>query len=151
MRIVEADATFLEQWLSLRQMLWEHPLELHVVEAEKILATDLETAFLLLDDDNQILGFIEGALYLEGGQKYGYVEGWFVHPDFRQKGYGGLLQDALEEWFLHRSIALVLSDTIPEKYPISARAHHRHGFKDLMTIQVFTKSIGKDIETDSED
>ena len=28
----------------------------------------------------------------------GYIEGWYVDPDLRQKGLGGLLFQAAEDW-----------------------------------------------------
>ena len=125
-------------------MLWDEPYEEHGREAERILASDIETAFLLFDDQNQAVGFIEGAIYQGGDQKYGHVEGWFVHPDRRRQGYGGQLLNALEQWILHRSIDLVLSDTVPAQYHLSPGAHKRNGFKELMTIQVFIKETNKE-------
>ena len=141
MKVVEATDAHVDQWVALCQLLWDDPGDLHLQEAEKILSSDSKAAFLLFDEANQAIGFIEGALYLDETNKYGYVEGWFVHPDFRGQGLGGQLMDALEQWLLHRSISLVLSDTIPAEYPLSPKAHKRNGFKDLMTIQVFIKQI----------
>ncbi len=145
MKVLEANREHLDQWIALRQMLWDDPRDLHLSEAEEILSSEIESAFLLFDAENRAIGFIEGALYLDENHKYGYVEGWFVHPDFRGQGLGGQLLDALEQWFLHRSISLVLSDTIPAEYPLSPKAHKANGFKDLMTLQIFVKRI--DLET----
>jgi GNAT superfamily N-acetyltransferase len=147
MKVFEATDAHIEQWITLRQMLWDDPRELHLSEAEEILTSASEVAFLLFDDDNQAIGFIEGALYLAENHKYGYVEGWFVHPDFRAQGLGGRLLSDLEQWFLHRSISLVLSDTIPAEYPLSPKAHKDNGFKDLMTLQIFVKQIDPEAHT----
>ena len=144
MKVLEANRDHLDQWISLRQMLWDDPRDLHLSEVEKILSSEFESAFLLFDDENRAIGFIEGALYLDENHKYGYVEGWFVHPDFRAQGLGGRLLSALEQWFLHRSVSLVLSDTIPAEYPLSPKAHKANGFKDLMTLQIFVKQIDPD-------
>ena len=141
MQILAANDAHIDQWIALRQLLWDDPDDLHLQEAEKILSSDSEAAFLLFDDENRAIGFIEGALYLDETNKYGYVEGWFVHSDYRGRGLGGQLLDALEQWFLHRSISLVLSDTIPAEYPLSTKAHKVNGFKDLMTLQIFVKQI----------
>ncbi len=150
MKVFEATRDHLDQWIALRQMLWDDPRDLHFREVEKILSSEIESAFLLFDDENRSIGFIEGALYLDENHKYGYVEGWFVHPDFRSQGLGGQLLDALEQWFLHRSIFLVLSDTIPAEYPLSPKAHKDNGFEDLMTLQIFVKQINPETQPKSQ-
>jgi aminoglycoside 6'-N-acetyltransferase I len=144
MQILEATDAHIDQWIALRQLLWDDPRDLHLQETEKILSSDSEAAFLLFDHENRAIGFIEGALYWDETNKYGYAEGWYVHPNFRGQGLGGQLMDTLEQWFLHRSISLVLSDTVPAEYPLSPKAHRRNGFKDLMTLQIFVKNINSD-------
>jgi len=141
MQLVAATQDHLPSWLALRRRLWPHPDAHHLQEMQEILASPSMIAFLLFDDDGQPIGFIEGAIYLTVSQKYGYVEGWYVLPDRRQQGWGGHLLSALEQWILHQSITLVLSDTIPAVYPLSARAHMANGFEELMTIQVFVKQL----------
>ena len=141
MLIREANQDDLEGWIKLRQKLWNRTYETNLSEAEEILASQLQTAFLLLGEENTPVGFIEGALYLEDTQKYGYVEGWYVKPEFRGQGLGGELMDTLELWILHHSISLVLSDTIPKEYPLSPAAHLRQGFEELMNIQVYIKKL----------
>jgi aminoglycoside 6'-N-acetyltransferase I len=141
MLIKEVSKEDLEIWAKIRQKLWDGEYELFYTEVKEIAASQTETAFLLLVDEDTPVGFIEGALYLDGDQKYGYVEGWYVEPAFRGQGYGGKLLEALEVWILHHSISLVLSDTIPKEYPLSPKAHLRQGFEELMNIQVFIKKI----------
>jgi aminoglycoside 6'-N-acetyltransferase I len=131
----------IEPWLALRRQLWPDQESEHRREMDEILASPEAVAFLLFDSKGAPLGFIEGALYLDGQEKYGYVEGWFVLPAYRRQGLGGRLLGALEQWILHHSISLALSDTIPEEYPLSPGAHARHGYKDLMHIQVFIKQL----------
>jgi aminoglycoside 6'-N-acetyltransferase I len=131
----------LESWVKLRQKLWNGTYKTNLSEAQAILASQLHAAYLILEGEDTPLGFIEGALYLDNTQKYGYVEGWYVESEFRGQGLGGELLDALEEWILHQSISLVLSDTIPKEYPLSPKAHLQQGFEDLMNIQVFIKKI----------
>jgi len=141
MHIKEANKGDLENWAKLRQKLWDGEYDIFYSEVNEITTSPTETAFLLLDDDDTPAGFIEGTLYLNGDQKYGYVEGWYVEPAFRGQGYGGQLLEALELWILHHSISLVLSDTIPMEYPLSPKAHLKQGFEELMNIQVFIKKI----------
>lgn len=139
MQLVEATQDHLPSWLALRRRLWPDPDQRHLQEMQEILASPSMIAFLLFDDGAQPIGFIEGAIYRTVSQQYGYVEGWYVLPERRGQGWGGHLLSALEQWILHQTISLVLSDTVPDTYPLSARAHERNGFKELMTIQVFVK------------
>src|SRR3954468_16198702 len=135
MQLVEATQEHLPSWLALRRQLWPEPdPQRHLQEMQEILASPAMIAFLLFDGvsmaDEESIAFIEGALYLTASHKYGYVEGWYVIPNRRGEGCGRQLLGALEEWILHQSISLVLSDTIPESYPLSTRAHRQNGFSE---------------------
>ena len=141
MQVVEATQVHLSSWLSLRRQLWPESDENHLREMQEMLANPSMAVFLLFSDDEEPIGFIEGAIYFDAAQKYGYVEGWYVIPEQQGRGYGGQLLSALEQWILHQSIALVLSDTIPEEYPLSTRAHQKYEYKELMTIRVFSKQL----------
>lgn len=141
MKIVEADTEYLDTWVEMRRALWDGTQTDQEIEAQEVLEAANMKAYLLIDDHGQPAGFIEGAIYAEAGQNYGYVEGWYVKPEYRKQGYGGQLLDALEEWILHQSITTMLSDTIPDEYPLSKQAHTRNGYKKLKTIQVFIKQL----------
>lgn len=141
MEIVEATAHHIYQWLQLRKQLWAESDDFHLSEMQDILNSESMVAFLMFSPEGSPVGFIEGALYLKTPQKYGYIEGWFVLPSFRKQGLGGQLLGALEHWFLHHAITLTLSDTIPEEYPLSPKAHAKHGYRDLMTLQIYVKNI----------
>jgi len=148
MQICEVSPEHKEAWLFLRKQLWPEPDEIHLAEMQDILDARTAVAFLLFNPNKDPIGFIEGAIYLDSPQKYGYIEGWFVLPNYRGQGLGGRLLGALEEWFLHRAISLTLSDTIPEEYPLSPKAHARYGYKDLTTLQIFVKELGAEADTD---
>jgi aminoglycoside 6'-N-acetyltransferase I len=139
--VVPATAEHEKPWLALRKQLWLDPDEDHRREMGEILASPEAAAFLIFASNGVAVGFIEGALYQERQEKYGYVEGWFVLPAYRRQGLGGRLLGTLEQWMLHHSISLVLSDTIPDEYPLSSKAHARHGFKTLMNLQIFMKQV----------
>ncbi|MBV7336961.1 GNAT family N-acetyltransferase [Chloroflexi bacterium TSY] len=141
MKIIDATVQQLEEWIALRKQLWDDSREVHVAEINALLASEHQIGYLLLNEEEVPVGFIEGALYLDGNQKYGYVEGWYVAPAYRKQGNGGRLLGALEQWVLHHAISLVLSDTIPDEYPLSPKAHANNGFKELMNLQIFVKDI----------
>jgi aminoglycoside 6'-N-acetyltransferase I len=142
MRVIQATSGHIQPWLGLRRQLWPDPDEAHLPEMQEILGSESAAAFLLLNERNEAIGFIEGALYLGGPRPYGYIEGWFVVPAFRGRGLGGQLLGSLEGWILHHSISLVLSDTIPEEYPLSTRAHAHYGYEALKNLTIFIKKIG---------
>ena len=141
MKIKPATSSHIEPWLYLRKQLWPEPDEYHKAEMQDILASDSMVAFLMFNPEDKPIGFIEGALYQDASQKYGYVEGWFVLPGYQKQGLGGRLLGELEAWFLHHAIDLSLSDTSPTDYPLSTAAHHKHGYQDLFTLQIFVKKL----------
>ena len=141
MKIIEANSSHLDEWVTVRMRLWDESRAVHLAEIQEILDSEFATAFLLLDAAQLTVGFIEGAVYNHQGQQYGYIEGWYVEPEYRGQGYGGQLLGAVEQWILHQSISLVLSATIPAQYPLSRKAHKDNGFKELFNIQVFMKNL----------
>lgn len=144
MRIQKACESNFEAWLGLRKLLWPEQDEMHVGEMREILTSDTQVAFLIYTSDDQAVGFIEGAIYLNPRQNYGYVEGWYVLPATRGQGLGGELLGALEGWFLHHSISLSLSDTIPAEYPLSPEAHVRYGYREYATMKIYIKQLESD-------
>jgi len=144
MKILEASDSNFKAWLGLRKLLWPGADEMHVGEMRAILDSDTQIAFLMFSSDDQPVGFIEGAIYLNPSQDYGYVEGWYVLPDFRGQGLGGELLGALEGWFLHQAISLSLSDTIPAQYPLSPEAHARYGYREYATMKIYIKQLESD-------
>lgn len=142
MKITRADETHIEAWLHLRKLLWPGASdEDHTQEMRAILASDTAAVFLMFDPGGQPVGFIEGALYLNPPRSYGYIEGWFVLPQYQKQGLGGQLLGQLEQWFLHKNIALSLSDTIPAEYPLSPKAHARYGYREFETLQIYIKDL----------
>ena len=141
MKIIEADNSRLDEWIAVRMRLWDDSRDAHVTEIQEILDSDFAIAYLLLDEAQLAVGFVEGAVYDCQGQRYGYIEGWYVAPEYRGQGYGGQLLSAVEQWILHQSISLVLSDTIPAQYPLSRKAHIDNGFEEWFNIQVFMKTL----------
>lgn len=144
MKILRASETHFDAWLTLRKLLWPDAEETHEREMHDIISSDNQAAFLMFNPDNEPIGFIEGALYLHSPQKYGYIEGWFMLPQYRGRGYGGQLLGFLEEWFLHHAIALSLSDTIPREYPLSPRAHAKYGYRELSTLKIYIKELASE-------
>lgn len=139
MQVTQAKEQHLDQWATLRSQLWPDELALHRREIADILADDTQTAFLLQDESHTLHGFIEGKLYQTATTRYGHVEGWYVSPTLRGQGYGQLLLEQLEAWFLHHAIDCYHSDTIEAEYPLSKSAHLKGGYTELFTLTIFIK------------
>lgn len=139
MRIVTADEEQQDVWIDLRNRLWPGDLASHQQDVAGILSAPSEIAFLLIDDLGKGYGFIEGKYYQTKNHRYGHVEGWFVEPSLRGKGFGRKLLDKLEHWFLHHSIERFYSDTIEKEYPLSKLAHIENGYEQIYQLSVFLK------------
>jgi len=105
-----------------------------------MLALENEVCFLVTDEANQVVGFLEGAVHHGPDGPYGHVEGWYVRPEYRQQGYGKRLIGQFEQWCLHRSICLLTSDTV-SSYPISPAAHSGCGFTQIHELKIFMKKL----------
>jgi GNAT superfamily N-acetyltransferase len=144
MQVVEAQQRDIESWAALRNCLWPGEIQMHLDEARQLLSQKDEIAFLLRDKGGALHGFVEGKYYHSGNKPYGHIEGWYVLPGERSKGYGRLLLERLESWFLHHAITHYHSDTIETDYPLSKKAHEANGYKVLYKITVFGKASSPD-------
>ncbi len=82
----------------------------------------------------ELVGFAEVSLrsVAEGcdtSQPVGYLEGWWVAPEFRRRGIGRALVDAALAWARANGAAEFASDAEPDNEE-SLRAHHALGFEE---------------------
>ncbi len=80
--------------------------------------------FVAADPSGCLCGFVEVSLRQSaegcGTRPVGYIEGWFVDPDYRNQGVGRSLVVAAETWALERGCQEMASDlviTTPKKVP----------------------------------
>ena len=85
------------------------------------------------NSDKALIGFVEVSLrsHADGcdeSQPVGFLEGWFVHKDWRRVGIGRLLVAEAEEWANLQGCKEIASDTwIDNK--ASQRAHEALGYE----------------------
>lgn len=134
----------LPAWVSLRQALWPTlTAEAGLEECQAMLHSDADVAYIAWQDQ-QPVGFIEGQLRQgDDAQLYGHVEGWYVTADVQGTGVGKALMSALSNWFLHRHIRTLFSDTNPD-YPLSPAAHQAAGFEEVDRILIYRKRLNGD-------
>ena len=90
-------------------------------------------------------GFAQAQLrrdYVEGSSTspVGYLEGVYVEPDFRRRGFAQALLRACEAWARERGCAEFASDCELEN-EVSAAFHARMGFAEVNRIRCFLKPL----------
>jgi aminoglycoside 6'-N-acetyltransferase I len=100
--------------------------------------------FVASENELQTVGLVEAHLrdYAEGAdsQPVGYIEGWFVLPEFRKRGIGRALIEAAEGWARSRGCSELASDAQLDNQG-SIEAHGRLGFRETERIVCFLKRL----------
>lgn len=132
-------------WVRLRHALWPDA-ELSELEEElaDLLADSRQTAFGAFSAEGQLLAFVEAALHetVEGctTSPVGYIEGWYVLPEYRRAGFGRRLIAAAEDWARACGCREMASDTTPE-YPFSPAAHYALGYVEIEDKALFFRKL----------
>ncbi len=125
--------------------LWnQHGAQALRSEFAEVMAAARGVFFLKLDHEKPI-GFAQCQLrhdYVEGtgSSPVGYLEGIFVQPEYRHRGYGGQLLGACERWAVSMGCGEFASDC-PFGNEDSYRFHLRVGFSEANRIICFTKKL----------
>lgn len=106
-------------YLALRYALWpDDEPAYHEREIDHLLAKRHPimpvAAFVAENAEGQLVGFAEVTLrpFVEGStnQPVGYLEGWYVVPAFRKKGFGRGLAEACRDWAAEQGCTEFASD-----------------------------------------
>ena len=135
----------------LREALWpESSAEEHACELASILAGNapglLPLVILVAEaSDGSLAGFLELGLrsHAEGcdpSHAVGYVEGWYVAGDHRQRGIGKKLLAAAEDWARRQGWPEIASDAVIDN-EVSQRVHERLGFSVVERSVHFCKAL----------
>lgn len=137
-----------DEWVAMRVRLWpEGGLEEHAHEADAYFAGTLaEPVEVLLarDEEGQPAGFAELSIrpWVDGCETrdVGYLEGWYVEPDYRRQGVGRALVEAAMEWARACGCREFASDTQLHNAN-SAAAHRALGFEEVERLILFRQSL----------
>ncbi|MCC7116934.1 MAG: GNAT family N-acetyltransferase [Anaerolineales bacterium] len=135
-----------EIWLQMRKGIWPDAPDADLsYDMDKLLANADGAAFIAFVD-GQPAGMIEASLrkdYVEGCETspVGYIEAWFVYPNFRGSGVAGVLTSAAENWAREKGCAEMGSDTWLEN-EASIRAHKKLGYAEIERLVHFVKPLG---------
>ena len=136
----------------LREALWpessaeEHSQELALILAGDALGSALPLVILVAEaSDGTLIGFLEVGLrsHAEGcnpSRPVGYVEGWYVVANHRQRGVGKKLYAAAEDWARSQGCTEMASDAAIGN-ALSQRVHERLGFQVVERSVNFRKAL----------
>ncbi len=131
-------------WLRLRCALWpdQDPGELQE-EMDSIRADgDRQPVFVAETPDGSLCGLLEASIRSSApgctSDRIGYLEGWYVDPEWRDRGLGRRLVEAAEAWAQAVGCQEMASDTTPG-YPLSPGAHEALGYKEV--ARYFRKAL----------
>jgi aminoglycoside 6'-N-acetyltransferase I len=131
-------------WFSMRKGIWpEAPDDYLGYDLDDILGSDIDAVFIAFVD-SQPAGMIEARIreYGEGCETspVGYIEGWFVHENFRGSGVAGVLTGAAENWAREKGCTEMGSDTWLDN-ETSIRAHVKLGYVEVERLVHFVKQL----------
>ena len=137
----------LNEWFRLRKLLWdENDDGDHRSEMMDILEHPDSQLVLVADTGNgALIGFLEASIrpFVEDchTDHVGYLEGWYVDPDHRQKGIGGELVRNAESWARQKGCTEMASDAEVGNER-SLTAHTRLGYAVTSRLVHLRKELG---------
>jgi aminoglycoside 6'-N-acetyltransferase I len=140
-----------EQLVRLRGALWpDSSADEHARELTQILEghapVTLPLIILVAEADDQVLaGFLEVDLrsHADGcnpSLPVGYIEGWYVAENYRQRGIGRKLLTAAEDWARSLGCVEVASDTWIDN-EVSQRVHEALGYEVVDRCVQYRKTL----------
>lgn len=132
------------EWFNMRKGIWpDAPDEYLSFDMDDVLLSEDDAVFIVLVDAKPA-GLIEARLrdYGEGCETspVGYIEGWFVYPEFRGRGLAGVLASAAEDWARGKGCTEMASDTWLDNEN-SIRAHLKRGYMEVERLVHFVKKL----------
>lgn len=144
-------------WIELRRQLWpHHSLEDLTRDADDLLGSEDSGRFwrastpatVLLAEvaPGQVVGFAEVDLrpFADGcrSSPVGYLEGWYVVPEHRERNVGRALVLAAEAWARDHGCTEMASDTEFENTS-SQRAHRALGYEEVDRLVHFRRNLNE--------
>lgn len=135
-----------DAWHRQRRALWPGSDDDHADEIERYFAGSVPSLDMALVAyvGAAMAGFAELSIraYAEGCDTHGvgFLEGWYVAPDYREHGVGRALIAAAEEWARSKGCQEFASDSEPDNEP-GRRAHLACGFEEVGLVRCFRKSL----------
>lgn len=148
-----AQARDIDQLSLMCVALWpKSPAEEHAQELRLLLGGNAGVAltmpiaiFVAEASDGTLIGFVEVDLrsHADGcnpSRPVGYIEGWYVAEDYRQRGVGKQLLDKAEEWARSHKCVEMASDALIDN-ELSQRAHEALGYEVVDRCVHYRKAL----------
>lgn len=136
----------LDDWFRLRRSLWDATRDDdHKSEMIDILEhPDSQLVLFAEFTPGKIVGFLEASIrpYVEDCETdhVGYLEGWFVEPEFRKRGIGRELVRQAESWAADKGCTEMASDAELGN-DMSLAAHLNLGYKETSRLVHLRKEL----------
>ena len=132
----------------MRQALWPSEAGEHAREIARYFdrggTPQLLEVLLAFGEKREAVGFVELSIrpYAEGctTDRVAFVEGWYVEPSERRRGFGAALIRAAEDWARSQGCVELGSDAEVENVE-SAAAHRALGFAETGIVRCFRKEL----------
>lgn len=136
----------LPEWFRLRQMLWDElSEEEHKTEMLDIYEhSDSQLVLVAEGSNGKLFGFLEASIrpFVEDchTDQVGYLEGWFVEPDYRRYGIGRDLVRNAERWARKKGCTEMASDSELGN-DLSLQAHLKLGYEETSRLVHLRKDL----------
>lgn len=122
------------EWMRLRFALWDFYTVADMRAEMAGIWADIanQPVFVAERPEGGLCGLVEAAIHTSAPgcttDRIGYLEAWYVDPDYREQGLGRRLAAAAEAWARSMGCREMASDTVAS-YPISPAAHAALGYQ----------------------
>jgi aminoglycoside 6'-N-acetyltransferase I len=136
----------ISEWFRLRKLLWDESSdEEHKVEMLDIYEhTDTQLVLMAENESGRLIGFLEASIrpFVEDchTDHVGYLEGWFVEPDYRRYGIGRRLVRSAESWARSKGCTEMASDSEIGN-DLSLKAHLNLGYEETSRLVHLRKDL----------
>jgi aminoglycoside 6'-N-acetyltransferase I len=136
----------LNEWFRMRKQLWDVAADDdHKSEMLDIFANpDSQVVFVADSGNGRLLGFLEASIrpFVEDchSDQVGYLEGWYVEPEYRESGIGRELVIQAEGWARERGCTEMASDAEIGNQ-ISLTAHQSLGYEETSRLVHLRKEL----------
>ena len=136
----------INQWFRLRKLLWEGSSdEEHRAEMRGVYEhTDSQLVLVAETETEKLIGFLEASIrpFVEDchTDHVGYLEGWYVEPEFRRFGIGKKLVGEAEKWARSKGCREMASDAEVGN-DLSLQAHLHLGYEETSQLVHLRKDL----------